>query len=173
MRELAFLNSAATLRFRALNEPRGSRQGAADINGAHSTNGASGNASSSSSSSADDTGQPGSSDGAPGTLTPPAARHDFSSGEVTDADGWRTFQYSGGLREYVSWLNRDNSPLHEAVYVKKEVDSIQVGSGLLECWQSQCCNLPGCCGRLVPAGAISSCPLVPILCCLSKILPLR
>jgi DNA gyrase/topoisomerase IV subunit B len=75
IRELAFLNSAATLRFRAV--------AGAGSNGS-------------------------SSDAAGG--------------------GWQVFHYDGGLREYVEWLNSSRSELHEAIYVNKTKDKVQVGA---------------------------------------------
>ena len=36
---------------------------------------------------------------------------------------WEKLHYSGGLREYVQHLNRDNSPMHEPIFIREEVSS--------------------------------------------------
>ena len=36
-------------------------------------------------------------------------------------DGWEKLHYSGGLREYVQFLNQDNSPMHEPIFIREEV----------------------------------------------------
>ena len=35
--------------------------------------------------------------------------------------GWEKLHYSGGLREYVQHLNRDNTPMHEPIFIQDEV----------------------------------------------------
>ncbi len=35
--------------------------------------------------------------------------------------GWEKLHYSGGLREYVQHLNRDNNPMHEPIFIQDEV----------------------------------------------------
>ena len=35
--------------------------------------------------------------------------------------GWEKLHYSGGLREYVQFLNQDNSPMHEPIFIREEV----------------------------------------------------
>ena len=38
--------------------------------------------------------------------------------------GWEKLHYSGGLREYVQFLNQDNSPMHEPIFIREEVSSV-------------------------------------------------
>ena len=39
-------------------------------------------------------------------------------------DGWEKLHYSGGLQEYVQHLNRDNSPMHEPIFIQDEVSRL-------------------------------------------------
>lgn len=39
-------------------------------------------------------------------------------------DGWEKLHYSGGLQEYVRHLNKDNSAMHEPIFIQEEVQSI-------------------------------------------------
>ena len=89
LRELAFLNSAATINFRAL--PKSSS--ASKAHGA--SNGSAGESSSSESSDEDS--------------------HDGH------AQPWQTFHYSGGLLEYVKWLNNERQPFHEPIMISRTV----------------------------------------------------
>lgn len=42
--------------------------------------------------------------------------------ETKQADeDWEVFHYSGGLVEYVKFLNRDKEPIHEPIYFTKTV----------------------------------------------------
>lgn len=41
-------------------------------------------------------------------------------------DGWEKLHYSGGLQEYVQHLNRDNSPMHEPVFIRDEVSRLSM-----------------------------------------------
>lgn len=43
------------------------------------------------------------------------------------------FHATGGLQEYVKWLNRDNTPLHEPIVFGKVVDSVRVEVSLQWC----------------------------------------
>jgi DNA gyrase subunit B len=72
LREVAFLNSAATIRFRA----------------------------------------------APGDV---------------EAAPWETFAFAGGLKEYVTWLNRDKEALHAPIYVNRTINGVVVEVGLQWC----------------------------------------
>ncbi len=51
----------------------------------------------------------------------------------TVADGWQIFHATGGLQEYVAWLNRDNTPLHKPIAFGKMVDGIKVEVSLQWC----------------------------------------
>lgn len=105
LRELAFLNSRATIFFRVLDgkEAKGAASasnGAAAAGG--SANGSSGNSNGTA---------------AAATLSPAAA-------EATAA-GWEVYHYSGGLAEYVRYLNRDKETIHEPFYFSKQASSRQ------------------------------------------------
>jgi DNA gyrase subunit B len=88
LRELAFLNSRASIFFRALD---GKKAPASSSNG--------------------------SSSGSNGSGAPAAAA--AAAGPVRE--GWEIFHYSGGLAEYVRYLNRDKEPIHEPFYFSKTV----------------------------------------------------
>jgi DNA gyrase subunit B len=92
LRELAFLNSRATIKFRALDPKTSSSRSS---NGSSNGSGA-------------------------------AAAADAQAGgngmETKQADeDWEVFHYSGGLVEYVKFLNRDKEPIHEPIYFTKTV----------------------------------------------------
>ena len=89
LRELAFLNAGATIRFRA-----GPGATLADDG--------------------DDGG------GAPPPGSPPPP-------------DWETYHYPAGLRDYVTWLNRDKHPLHDPIFVKETVAGVVVEVGLQWC----------------------------------------
>ena len=44
--------------------------------------------------------------------------------ETSPEEGWEELHYSGGLREYVEHLNKDNSPMHEPIFIQDEVRPI-------------------------------------------------
>jgi len=94
LRELAFLNNAATIRFKANKQ---SRAAAAALSSGSHTNGSSAAASSSDSSDSDN--------------------EDIDESD----DGWQVFHYSEGLLEYVKWLNSDKQAFHEPIVVSREV----------------------------------------------------
>ncbi|MEK6891349.1 MAG: ATP-binding protein, partial [Nanoarchaeota archaeon] len=47
------------------------------------------------------------------------------------------FHYDGGLTEFVKWINRSKSPIHKAIYFKKQADStiIEVGVQYVDGYQ--------------------------------------
>ena len=51
---------------------------------------------------------------------------------AADAE-WETLHFSGGLKEYVTWLNRDKAVLHEPIYVRKTVSGVEVEVALQWC----------------------------------------
>ena len=51
-----------------------------------------------------------------------------SSPAATLDAGWEKLHYSGGLREYVQHLNRDNTPMHEPIFIQDEVGCCTTGS---------------------------------------------
>lgn len=36
-------------------------------------------------------------------------------------DGWEKLHFSGGLKEYVAFLNRDSQPMHDPIYITEKV----------------------------------------------------
>jgi len=127
LRELAFLNSSATIRFKVIGgsskKAVAARRALAfieeeegDIKYDDSS------ASSSATATADDDDDEGSSSSRPPPPSSPVPSSTF------DADGWETFHFAGGLEEYVRWLNRDKSPLHPRPFYAR-VDNVG-GSGV-------------------------------------------
>ena len=103
LRELAFLNSAATISFRAA-------PGAAGADGL-----------SISESLATQNSGVGGSDG--GSEQPSGGGNGGGPAAASAAvkGSWETLHFSGGLEEYVRFNNRDNSPLHDPIYVSRTV----------------------------------------------------
>lgn len=135
MRELAFLNSSATLKFRALKDNVPKANGAQHLanEAGSSTSPSDGQDSNASSGEVNTEDGPGSPSAAAQEESPAdssrqqgASSSSSSSSERVDAEGWRIFKYTGGLKEYVTWLNRDKKELHEPVFVTKNVDGVQV-----------------------------------------------
>ena len=100
LRELAFLNSGATIHFHVL--PMGGAAGpppGAPTNGAlpaASANGAS----------------------ARGRAEPEQAAE---PGLAPEGSGWEVLACPGGLRDYVAYLNKDRQPMHAPIFLSKEV----------------------------------------------------
>ena len=46
---------------------------------------------------------------------------------------WEIFAFSGGLKEYVTWLNRDKEALHAPIYVNRTISGVVVEVGLQWC----------------------------------------
>lgn len=103
LRELAFLNSRATIFFRAVDGKQT----------ATSANGSSSGSSNSSNGGSSGTGEAAADASAAATLSPAAAE--------AAAAGWEVFHYSGGLAEYVRYLNRDKEAIHEPFFFSKQV----------------------------------------------------
>lgn len=106
LRELAFLNSRATIFFRAVD----GKQPAASANGSSSGGG----------------GEAAAADAAAAATLSPAAAE-------AAAAGWEVFHYSGGLAEYVRYLNRDKEAIHEPFFFSKQVDGYTVEVALQWC----------------------------------------
>jgi len=112
LRELAFLNSGATIRFRA-------HKGGQDLPGAPSSSGGS-------SAAPPVKGRgPKSGAAAAGGLGPGA-----SSGS------WQVFHYQGGIREYVLWLNEGKEALCEPVFFTRSAEGVTVEVALQWCADS-------------------------------------
>lgn len=95
LRELAFLNNAATIRFKATKPVSKGKASAAKTNGSKAP------------SSSDE-------DSSDGEID--------SVGMVGDPkEGWQVFHYSEGLKEYVKWLNSDKQAFHEPIVISREV----------------------------------------------------
>lgn len=119
LRELAFLNSSATIKFKVIGGSskkavaRAARQALASAEEEEGdiryddTNGDDAEEENSSSSSSPSNSSP--------ALPVPSS--------TIEADGWETFHFAGGLEEYVRWLNRDKSPLHPRPFYAR-VDNV-------------------------------------------------
>ena len=102
LRELAFLNAGATIRFRV---GPGAATGIDDEDESESV----GNGAATADAAASTT-----------TTTPRPPT-------------WEHFHFPTGLREYVTWLNRDKQPLHDPIFVKQTVNGVVVEVGLQWC----------------------------------------
>ena len=98
LQELAFLNSSATIWFRATpaSIPSSSSNGSIS-----SLNGASTPESSSSSNG----------------VGPRGAEASAGPSSKEEQEGWERLHFSGGLREYVAFLNKDMQPMHEPLFI--------------------------------------------------------
>ena len=95
LRELAYLNSAATIKFRALGKKRAIKAVESD-------------------SDPEDTDTQAASVSANGTAE-----------TVSPAPGdWKVFHYDGGIQEFVAWVNREKPVIHDPIYVSKKVRHI-------------------------------------------------
>lgn len=55
-----------------------------------------------------------------------------------------TYQYEGGLKEYVTYINREKTPIHpDIIYVQGEKDNVQVEAALQWCADAYTDNLIG------------------------------
>ncbi len=129
LQELAFLNSAATIWFRAL--PPAASPSSSNGNGASAPD------SSSSSREA-------SANGAEPHA--PAAAGAALEGE----DGWEKLHFSGGLREYVAFLNKDAQPMHEPLFFTDKARS----PALCEVQNPPWCHCPSPCSVLCAHAAL-------------------
>ncbi|GAX81704.1 hypothetical protein CEUSTIGMA_g9132.t1 [Chlamydomonas eustigma] len=143
LRELAFLNSAAWIRFRArkggkILAPTAPTSLAVDSRSQDSSNNIH-------TSSTDDEGAEWSSTSAEGESSSNSSSEKGLSGDVgVDAEGWQTFHFDGGLHEYVTWINRGRSYLHEPLYFSKSaVGGVHVEAALQWCSDSFKDNLVG------------------------------
>ena len=134
LRELAFLNSSATIRFqviggsskRAVAAARRAALDSAEEEGGADSDGVVGRGVPATASAADDEdeGEKTSSSAS----TPAALPSSPVPSSTIDAEGWETFHFAGGLEEYVRWLNRDKSPLHPRPFYAR-VDNV-AGTGV-------------------------------------------
>ena len=100
LRELAFLNNAATIRFKATKPVSKGKASASKTNGSKAATSSDEDSSSTSSSDGDSD----------------------SEGLMADPkEGWQVFHYSEGLKEYVKWLNSDKQAFHEPIVISREV----------------------------------------------------
>ncbi|NJK72443.1 MAG: DNA topoisomerase (ATP-hydrolyzing) subunit B [Synechococcaceae cyanobacterium SM2_3_60] len=55
-----------------------------------------------------------------------------------------TYQYEGGLREYIAYINREKTPIHaDIIYIEGEKDGVQVEAALQWCADAYTDNLIG------------------------------
>ncbi|GBF92793.1 DNA gyrase subunit B [Raphidocelis subcapitata] len=128
MRELAFLNPAATLRLRVIGGGRGRGAAAAQRRRARAGGDESG-------ADSDDGGGGGNGGGGGGggiDLSAIGGDGQLRAAAV-DAEGWQVFHFDGGLREYVQWLNRDKQALHQPLSFTASMDGVEVGAALQWC----------------------------------------
>ena len=93
LRELAFLNNAATIRFKAAKAGSKGKASTAQTNGSSAA---------SSSDSSDE--------------------ESDSDGLISQSnEGWQVFHFSEGLKEYVKWVNSDRQAFHEPIVISREV----------------------------------------------------
>jgi DNA gyrase subunit B len=52
-----------------------------------------------------------------------AATIQYRAGKGEGSEEWNTYHFSGGLKEFVSWTNRDREVMHDPIYITKEVPS--------------------------------------------------
>ena len=135
LRELAFLNSSATIRFKVIGGS--SRRAVAARRALASAEEEEGDIKYDDSVSStvtadddDDDGGGGKNASSSSSSPPPPSSATVSPvpSSTIDADGWETFHFAGGLEEYVRWLNRDKSPLHPRPFYAR-VDNVG-GSGV-------------------------------------------
>ncbi len=53
--------------------------------------------------------------------------------ESHEGDGkgpWEVLEFTGGLREYVTWINRDKEAMHEPLYARTTIDNVVVEMAL-------------------------------------------
>ncbi|KIZ02399.1 DNA gyrase subunit B [Monoraphidium neglectum] len=139
LREIAFLNSAATLRLRVT----GGKQPAAIhpvvVHSApaaapkrrRSTKAAAGEADGG----VDETGAAAAAAAEASNGNGTAAAVGPLGGAV-DAEGWQVFHFEGGLQEYVQWLNRDKQTLHAPLSFVASSEGVEVGAALQWCADS-------------------------------------
>lgn len=110
LRELAFLNSGSFIRFLA------HKNGVAV---SHATSPVS------SSSKGE---HPGASVGSKGSKqASPEAPSDRNSSDVpSEANGWQTYHFEGGIKEYVLWMNEGKEALHDPIFLSRISEGVQV-----------------------------------------------
>ena len=118
LRELAFLNSKATIHFRAVNVEGSKRRKDATVSS--SPDGSGGGASNGGTAAE-------SSSGSAVAEAAAVASRDGSSSSEAELPGWEVFHYSGGLAEYVAFLNRDKDAMHPPIVFSKTVGALGGG----------------------------------------------
>jgi DNA gyrase subunit B len=149
LRELAFLNSAAKIHFRV--EGGGSHHHSSstndnigadgDVKKAKSSNGrgssskttgaashaiGNGNGNGSMTSSSPNAGYDSDS-----STVPPNAKIDATDGDSSEK--WEVFHFAGGLGQYVAFLNRDKTAVHDPYVFRREIDGVTVEIALQWC----------------------------------------
>lgn len=123
LRELAFLNSAATIHFRVLSQHEPRKAGTVGITAARKDHAENGNGAS-----AHGAEHNGALSHAPSPAAVPP-----SSSQWKEGPEWEILHYSGGLAEYVKFLNRDKQEVHTPITFSKEVSGVQVEVALQWC----------------------------------------
>eukprot|EP00891_Asterochloris_glomerata_P001635 jgi/Astpho2/1635/fgenesh1_pm.00030_%23_3_t len=121
LRELAFLNSAATINFKAGKASQAPADGASQ----------------NISRKAQKSGKRGQAEADTAAVDPRSA-----DGAVTE-DGWEVFHFEGGLQEYVQWLNRERDILHAPITVQRQAQGVDVQLALQWCHSTYSDTLVG------------------------------
>lgn len=150
LRELAFLNSSATIHFRVLGQKISTSAAAAAAAENGTTTSSSGTeAAAGAKKKGGKIAKAESSNGSGAAATNGAASPEAVAGGGTltlldnellasgpDADGWEILHFSGGLAEYVAYLNRDKQPVHTPIFFSKANSGVQVEVALQWCSDS-------------------------------------
>jgi DNA gyrase subunit B len=132
LRELAFLNPAATIRFRVLGEAGGGAAGAAADAAADAARGPALGA-------GDGPDAPAAAPRAPDGAPAPAKAASASTAAAPAPAAptpWEVYHYSGGIAEYAAHLNRDRAPLHAPLVFQRKVEGVEVAIALQWCADS-------------------------------------
>ncbi|KAK9825345.1 hypothetical protein WJX81_000022 [Elliptochloris bilobata] len=72
-----------------------------------------------------------------------AATAAFDAETAPEGEGWEVLACPGGLRDYVTYLNRDRQPMHAPIFLSEEVDGVGVEAALQWCSDGYSDNLVG------------------------------
>jgi len=127
LRELAFLHPQATIHFRVAGEKKRALVPGTVISGISSRHMNSSNGD-------EDENEDG--NGSPPTPIPTTSTTAQTTAEAKETN-WETYHYSGGLSEYVTYLNRDKEPMHpEPISFKKTMEGVTVEVSMQWCSDS-------------------------------------
>ncbi len=124
LRELAFLNSRATIFFRVVDGKAG-KSSSSSSNGS-SSSGGSGKAAAVGKAAAGGkaAAAAGGKTAAAAALAAEAAATLSPAAAEVAAEGWEVLHFAGGLAEYVRYLNRDKTPIHDPICFSKQASML-------------------------------------------------